>query len=71
MRHEKDLRPAGLRDTRVARLFELHRQDSLQTGSGRDYAGPETLRADTELRLRERAMRSLRTGQPSEKSAPR
>jgi len=71
MRHEKDLRPAGLRDTRVTRLFELHRQDAVQTGSGRAYGGPDTLRPDIELRLRERAMRSLRTDQVSEPSDPR
>ena len=71
MRHEKDLRPAGLRETRVARLFELHRQDSLQTESGRSYGGPDTLRPDIELRILMRAKQSLRTDHPSESSAPR
>ena len=63
MRHERDLRQAGVRATRTERLFELHRQETLQTGRGRAYPGPEGVRPDIALRLREKAMRSLRSGQ--------
>lgn len=66
MKHDKDLRPARSHHSGVARLFELHRQDGLQTGSGRSYSGPDTLRPDIELTLRDRALRSFRTDQSSD-----
>jgi hypothetical protein len=38
MRHYPDLQKAGHTDARRAKLFELHRQEQLQTGSGRAYS---------------------------------
>ena len=66
MKHDKDLRPGRVQNSGVARLFELHRQDRLQTGSGRAYTGPDTLRPDIELVLRDKALRSLRRDQSSD-----
>lgn len=64
MRHYSDLQTAGHRDVRRAKLFELHRQEQLQTDSGRVYGEPQSQRPDVALALRERATRSLRPGQP-------
>lgn len=64
MRHYPDLHSAGHTDARRAKLFELHRQEQLQTGAGRAYAVPQTLRPDIALSLRERAIRTLRPRQP-------
>ena len=64
MRHYPDLQTAGHTDPRRAKLFELHRQEQVQTGSGRAYAGPEMQRPDIALTLRERANRSFRTPEP-------
>lgn len=63
MRHERDLHRAGPPKKGVARLFELHRQDCLQTGGGRSYGRPETLRTDVALNLRSKASQSLRPRQ--------
>jgi hypothetical protein len=64
MRHYADLHSAGHTDPRRAKLFELHRQEQLQTGSGRAYGEPEMQRPDIALSLRERAIRTLRPRQP-------
>ena len=64
MRHFPDLQKAGHTDTRRAKLFELHRQEQLQTGSGRAYIGSDGQRPDIALALRERANRSLRPLEP-------
>lgn len=64
MRHYPDLQKAGHTDARRAKLFELHRQEQLQTGSGRAYSGPDAQRPDIALALRERANRTLRPRQP-------
>lgn len=64
MRHYPDLHSAGHTDARRAKLFELHRQEQLQTGSGRAYSGPDAQRPDIALALRERANRSLRPSEP-------
>ena len=61
MRHYPDLQRAGHADQRRAKLFELHRQEQLQTGSGRAYGEPLQQRPDVDLTLRERANRSFRT----------
>ncbi|MCK0151180.1 hypothetical protein MWU54_14160 [Marivita sp. S6314] len=68
MRHERDLHRAGPPVKGVARLFELHRQDALQTGGGRCYGQPDTLRADVALGLRAKAVQSLR---PRQSDKPR
>ncbi len=64
MRHYPDLQKAGHTDARRAKLFELHRQEQLQTGAGRAYPEPQTLRPDIALSLRERAIRTLRPSEP-------
>ncbi|MCR9158792.1 MAG: hypothetical protein NXH80_16260 [Rhodobacteraceae bacterium] len=64
MRHYPDLQKAGHTDARRAKLFELHRQEQLQTGSGRAYGEPDMQRPDIALGLRERANRSLRPRDP-------
>ncbi|MBM2322031.1 MULTISPECIES: hypothetical protein [Marivita] len=64
MRHYPDLQNAGHTDQRRAKLFELHRQEQLQTGSGRAYPAPEMQRPDIALALRERAIRTLRPRDP-------
>ncbi len=68
MRHYQDLQTAGHSDPRRAKLFELHRQEQVQTGSGRAHAGPEMQRPDIALTLRERANRSFRTPEPYKSS---
>lgn len=64
MRHYPDLQTAGHADLRREKLFELHRQEQLQTDSGRAYGPPEMQRTDVALQLRERANRSFRTVEP-------
>ncbi|MCR9109240.1 hypothetical protein [Marivita sp. XM-24bin2] len=64
MRHYSDLRSAGHADPRRAKLFELHRQEQLQTGTGRAYPEPGAQRPDIALALRDRANRSFRTVEP-------
>jgi hypothetical protein len=61
MRHYPDLQTAGHADPRRRKLFELHRQEQLQTGCGRSYPGQDMQRPDIALTLRDRAIRSLRT----------
>ena len=68
MRHERSLRHTGSRLTGVARLFELHRQNTLQSQEGRILDTPETLRADIAARLRDQATQSL---QPRQVDDPR
>ena len=66
MRHYPDLHKAGHADLRREKLFELHRQERLQTGSGRAYGQPQVQRPDVALQLRERANRSLRSVAPDD-----
>jgi hypothetical protein len=65
MHHYPDLHTAGHTDARRAKLFELHRQEQLQTEVGRAYPGPQMQRPDIALALRERAIRTLRPREPS------
>ena len=64
MRHYPDLRTAGHTDPRRAKLFELHRQEHRQTEFKCMVEGPETLRADIALALRDQAIRTLRPREP-------
>ncbi|WP_439124707.1 hypothetical protein [Marivita sp.] len=68
MRHYPGLQKAGHADQRRAKLFELHRQEQLQTGSGRAYGAPVQQRPDVALTLRDRANRSLRPVEPYDKT---
>lgn len=62
MRHYSDLRAS---QNRFGRLFELQRQKDVQ--SKREVTDArDTLRLDIALQLRDRAIRSLRTPQPSD-----
>jgi hypothetical protein len=61
MRHYPDLQAAGARVSRRARLFELHRQHDVQALLKNAGAVSETLRPDIALRLRDQAIRSLRS----------
>lgn len=61
MRHFPDLRAAGPHDPRIRRLFELQRQSDVQSLLRDAGDAGDQLRPDIALRLRDQAIRSLRS----------